>query len=232
MAKNDNLVQIHNRSMLFAGAIPETGWHCHSANAWVYGLDNNIQVVLPDRVMETRSAAIPAGTSHRIVADDTRFCVIYADPLVVSEQTDVHRLTSHMEAADWLGNLIKITDSRDPREAASVFMEERQSSLTHLDPRISHVLDSIQARIDENIPAEKLAASAGISESHLRHLMSGGVGLPLRRFRLWMRLLCAIEHLSIQRKITPVALDMGFSNPSHFSTAFRQHFGLAPRSVL
>ena len=218
--------------MLFAGVIPETGWHCHSADAWVYGLDEDIQVVLPDRTMKTRSAAIPAGTSHRIVANDTRFCVVYADPLVHAKQTEVCGLTEHTQQGDWLGSLIRIVDSRDPHEEAALFMEERQNALTDLDPRISRVLDSIQNRIDENIPAGELASSAGISESHLRHLISGGVGLPLRRFRLWMRLLHAIEQLSVHRKITPVALDTGFANPSHFSTAFKQHFGLTPRSVL
>ena len=218
--------------MLFAGAIPETGWHCHSADAWVYGLDQNIQVVLPDRVMDTRSAAIPAGTSHRVVARDTRFCVIYADPLVDARQAEVHDLAAGTQEADWLGGLIKISESRDPQEAAAIFMAERQSSPSQLDPRIWHVLDRIQGRIDENIPARQLAASAGISESHLHYLLSSGVGLPLRRFRLWLRLLHAIEQLSVHRKITPAALDTGFANPSHFSTAFRQHFGLAPRTVL
>ena len=232
MDKSDNLAQMHGRSMLFAGAIPETGWHCHSADAWVFGLDRNIQVVLSGQVMETRSAAIPAGTSHRIVANDTRFCVVYADPLMGTRQSQVRRLTSQTEEADWLGRLIKITDSRDPLEAAAVFMQERQSSLKQLDSRIGQVLDEIQTRIDENIPAGELATSAGISESHLRSLVADGVGLPLRRFRLWMRLLRAIELLSAQRKMTPAALDAGFSNPSHFSTAFRQHFGLAPRTVL
>lgn len=232
MDKSDNLAQMHGRSMLFVGAIPETGWHCHSADAWVFGLDRNIQVVLSDRVMETRSAAIPAGTSHRIVANDTRFCVVYADPLMGARQSQVHRLTSQTEEAHWLGNLIKITESRDPLEAAAIFMQERQGSLTQLDPRIGQVLDAMQTRIDENIPTGELASSAGISESHLRSLVAGGIGLPLRRFRLWLRLLRAIEQLSVQRKITPAAMDAGFANPSHFSTAFRQHFGLAPRTVL
>jgi AraC-like DNA-binding protein len=53
-------------------------------------------------------------------------------------------------------------------------------------------------------------------------------GLPLYRYQLQLRLAQALDLLDDCSDLTGLALDLGFSSYSHFSTAFKQAYGLTP----
>ena len=55
-------------------------------------------------------------------------------------------------------------------------------------------------------------------------------GLPLYRYQLRLRLARALDLLADDPDLTNLALDLGFSSHSHFSTAFRQAYGRSPSS--
>jgi AraC-like DNA-binding protein len=59
----------------------------------------------------------------------------------------------------------------------------------------------------------------------------GGVRQHIQRRRLvaCFRAICSPRHR--HRRIFDVALDFGFTSPSHFSHLFRSHFGMTPRDV-
>lgn len=53
-------------------------------------------------------------------------------------------------------------------------------------------------------------------------------GLPLYRYHLRLRLAHALVLLAQRDDLSGIAHDTGFSSHSHFSAAFRQHYGVSP----
>jgi AraC-like DNA-binding protein len=53
-------------------------------------------------------------------------------------------------------------------------------------------------------------------------------GLPLYRYHLRLRLARALDLIAARADLSGLAQDLGFSSHSHFSAAFRQHYGLTP----
>jgi AraC-like DNA-binding protein len=53
-------------------------------------------------------------------------------------------------------------------------------------------------------------------------------GLPLYRYHLRLRLARALDLIAHREDLSGLAQDLGFSSHSHFSAAFKQHYGLTP----
>jgi AraC-type DNA-binding domain-containing proteins len=79
---------------------------------------------------------------------------------------------------------------------------------------------------------DDLATYFGLSPFHLSRMFTAEVGVPIHRYLLGLRLAASLERLSESpTKLAAIALDAGFSSPSHFSTAFRKAFGACPASI-
>jgi AraC family transcriptional regulator len=94
--------------------------------------------------------------------------------------------------------------------------------------RINRVLDYIAAHLDEDLPLRKLSRVACFSPFHFHRLFLGFTGETLnehvRRTRLERA--AALLRASPERRITDVALTVGFAGVAEFSRAFKRHFGL------
>jgi AraC-like DNA-binding protein len=94
---------------------------------------------------------------------------------------------------------------------------------------LRQVTDLLHARFRENLPLDELARTAAVHPAHLarvfrRHLRCSA-GEYVRQLR--------VEHAcrALSRTDTPlaeVALNVGFSDQSHFSTVFKRHTGFTP----
>ncbi|MFC4312057.1 helix-turn-helix transcriptional regulator [Steroidobacter flavus] len=86
---------------------------------------------------------------------------------------------------------------------------------------------------DPDLRLEDIAHACGFSLSYLHKLFRDD-GRTAREYVNEERLQKA--HLLLRSgraiSVTSVALECGFSNMSHFSTAFRAAFGISPRDVL
>jgi AraC-like DNA-binding protein len=83
----------------------------------------------------------------------------------------------------------------------------------------------------DDVRLEVLAARVGLSASRLSHLFGAEVGLPLRPYILWLRLLRAAESLRQGSTLTDAAHVAGFTDSAHLSHVFRRMFGLSPSEV-
>lgn len=88
---------------------------------------------------------------------------------------------------------------------------------------------------DPDLTMETIAAECGFSVSYLHNLFRDDE-LRAGQYLLHERLARARSLLEVPRgsevRVTEVALSCGFSNMSHFSTAFKRAFGQSPREVL
>lgn len=74
-----------------------------------------------------------------------------------------------------------------------------------------------------------VAGRIGWSTARLTHLFTDQVGLPLRRYVLWLRLMTALRAVADGADLTAAAHAAGFADSAHLTRTCRAMFGLAPR---
>lgn len=98
--------------------------------------------------------------------------------------------------------------------------------------RGSHVVDRakqlLHARSCERLTLDEIAAEVGVSPVYLTQSFTRMEGVPLYRYQLRLRLSRALLELPYCNDITGLALDLGFSSHSHFTSVFRNAFGMTP----
>jgi AraC family transcriptional regulator len=92
------------------------------------------------------------------------------------------------------------------------------------------VLSYIEDSLGQRIELRELAALAGISARHFERAFRQSTGYPPHAYVLERRLDVARQLLIDQPNlaIEQIALRLGFSSGSHFSSAFRQRTGCSP----
>jgi AraC family transcriptional regulator len=77
-----------------------------------------------------------------------------------------------------------------------------------------------------------LAREVHASPFHLTRLFREVVGVPVHQYLLRLRLAVALERVDGgERNLSALALDLGFSSHSHFTTAFRRLYGVVPSAL-
>ncbi|MGH8081399.1 MAG: helix-turn-helix domain-containing protein [Lysobacter sp.] len=98
--------------------------------------------------------------------------------------------------------------------------------------RLRHVLDYIEAHLDEELSLAELAAVAGFSLSHFKPLFKQTVGVPVHRYVLERRVERARTLLlDGRRSMADIALEAGFSHASHMARCMRRVLGISPSQV-
>jgi AraC family transcriptional regulator len=98
--------------------------------------------------------------------------------------------------------------------------------------RLRHVIEYIEAHLDEDLTLAELAGVAGFSLSHFKPLFKQAVGVPAHRFVLERRVERARTRLlEGGRSLTDIALEAGFAHPSHMARCMRRVLGISPSQV-
>jgi len=77
-----------------------------------------------------------------------------------------------------------------------------------------------------------LAATVGLSPQRLRALAQRQLGIPLPRWRIWQRLVRAVEALREGQPLAGAAITGGFADQAHFNRQMREMLGMTPSAVL
>nr|WP_309502281.1 GlxA family transcriptional regulator [uncultured Roseovarius sp.] len=96
-------------------------------------------------------------------------------------------------------------------------------------PKLSQVIQMMEANIEEPISPSILAREAGMSTRQLERLFRRYLSRSPKRYYMELRLQKA-RNLLMQTDMTVinVALACGFSSPSHFSKCYRAHYDTTP----
>jgi AraC family transcriptional regulator len=88
----------------------------------------------------------------------------------------------------------------------------------------------LTANLSAPVRLAHVARAAGTSPTYLTTLFARLEGVPLHRYLVQLRLARALVELPHTSDLTGLACALGFSNHSHFTTAFRRAFGCTPSS--
>lgn len=223
------------RMIVYVGTGSTSSSHQHHAVQLVVALDGEISLTLGDTTRQLWSALIPRDTRHAVDVDGPAL-VMWIDP---------HCPTGHM-LDSWaddlqgqeLGLSIGHVDVTDPDldviNLVDVVLAKLQVVPETPRPVSRHVqraLSYLEAELSSAPTLSEAAARAAISPSRLTHLFTLEVGIPFRRYALWLRLLRAIESVIAGNDLTGAAADAGFSDSAHLSRTFRSTFGLTPSAM-
>ena len=93
---------------------------------------------------------------------------------------------------------------------------------------IQESLDYIEDNLKTEITAEELARRAGFSLYHYYRLFQQVVGLSVKQYIVWRRLLGVAYKISNGKKQVEAALEYGFETSAGLYKAFRKMFGYSP----
>jgi len=163
-------------------------------------------------------------------------CDIKKHPLIL--QTSMSNLLteqlSFIGCSDFLENSTneKISDSANLLKAAILkvfngFIEQRKS----VDDRITQLLEYLNNHASQSFDGVRLSNEIGLSESRMQHLFKQQIGIPIRRYILWMRLRSVIKSTAAGVSLTNAAYSAGFSDSAHFSRTFKSTFGITASTL-
>lgn len=96
---------------------------------------------------------------------------------------------------------------------------------------VKRLRDYVESRLAEDIDVADLAAVAGLSAAHFARAFEATVGVTPFRYLMTRRLVRARDLLEqTSRTALDICLDVGFKSPSHFTSRFRDYFGVTPRA--
>ena len=96
-------------------------------------------------------------------------------------------------------------------------------------PKLSEVIQRMEANIEEPISPSVLASEVGMSTRQLERLFRRYLNRSPKRYYMELRLQKARNLLmQTDMSVINVALACGFSSPSHFSKCYRSHYDTTP----
>jgi AraC family transcriptional regulator len=98
--------------------------------------------------------------------------------------------------------------------------------------RLRRVIEYIEAHLGEDLTLVELAHVAGFSVSHFKPLFKQATGVPVHRFVLERRVERArLRLMEGKHSRTDIALEAGFTHPSHMARCMRRVLGLSPSQI-
>jgi AraC family transcriptional regulator len=96
---------------------------------------------------------------------------------------------------------------------------------------VRHCEELLTTQFNQKLTLESIAAQLATTPFHLSRVFSRVTGKTIHQQLVELRVRCAVDRIIDEpgHRITDVGMDMGFATPSHFSQAFRKHFGITPR---
>lgn len=186
-----------------------------------------------------RSLLIPAGSRISIDNQGAVLAACYLD----AAKTDFLLLKRKMESVSgglyynlsceaWLAqHLTRLRDeapgfAEAQRRVEALILQCAGGNAARADARVVHVVERLRSTASLNISVKQLAREVGLSESGLIRLFSLHVGAPLRRHRLWYRL---IDFVVLSLSGMPMAEAIraaGFTDAAHLSRCYSAFFGV------
>ncbi|MGW5439601.1 helix-turn-helix transcriptional regulator [Nocardia asteroides] len=221
--------------LAFTGTIGGTRAHAHHAVQIVVA---DTPVTLADAAGRTHTGTelvIPPDTEHRIETGAATGIVVFLDPDSPAGRGAVARVADH----GWGGG----PTLRDPTRsvvAAGDFVDGLLGTLAEAGggaavarhPAVVAAVAALPALVARGpVRTGEVAARVGLSASRLTHLFTAQVGLPLRRYILWLRLMSAVELARAGHDLTTIAHTAGFADSAHLTRTCREIFGLPPSAL-
>jgi AraC family transcriptional regulator len=115
------------------------------------------------------------------------------------------------------------------RNYAELVKEPRSGSPSLPGYKVRQITDWMREHVADEFNLDRLAAQAGLSKFYFNRLFKSAAGVSPSHYHINLRMDEAKRLLrETKRSVVEIALDIGYSNPSHFAQLFRKETGLSP----
>jgi AraC-like DNA-binding protein len=166
----------------------------------------------------------PVSPAGRLVA--TRLKNEGAAPLAPGECADIRRELKGCWERGW-----RHADLRAAADRIAHIVARPGGAATLIDRRIQMVLRALQSDPAGKSSLAEFARLTQLSESRLAHLFRRDVGIPVRQYRLTLRMEQAVREIAVGASLTRAAYAAGFADPAHFCRICRRMFGGPPSQL-
>ncbi|MEU2102575.1 MULTISPECIES: AraC family transcriptional regulator [unclassified Nocardia] len=222
--------------LAFAGSIGPTELHAHHA-VQIVAASTPIVVVDGSGVRRQGTHVIvPTDAPHRIDVGAAHGTAVYLDPETAAGAAADRRahLNGWVDDADNLGitagggdltaQVTAVVDDLLPQDGAAG-PGERHAVITA-------ALQLLPALVRTgSVRGADVARQLGIPAPRLSHLFTEQMGIPLRRYILWLRLHIARTRALAGDDLTTAAHAAGFSDGADLTRTCRRTFGLSPAAL-
>ncbi len=233
---------------IYIGSLPSTEPHRLASAALAVGLYGPFRVRNQELGLdeECRSVLIPPGFLHETLYDEAEVAVISLEP----ESNDypiARQLMCRQEKGcyfdvkneDRVIHELLVIGETHPDAAES---SHRLNSLLYvdvpellepkpIDKRIRKAMEIMREDPAQSHSLESLSGQVFLSSTRFTHLFKDETGVPIRRYRQWLRFRQAIQQITNGETMTVAAMQNGFTDSAHFSRAFRSMFGMKPSVI-
>jgi AraC-like DNA-binding protein len=216
--------------LLYTGVYGPTGRHAHHA---VQIISSAIDVAVGhvnDDELTAPTIIIPSDFAHAIGSSGAATMVF-----VDADSSAGRRLTARCDGRPIGFATATPAPGRGAdqivREILGLVGDVSVAAAPPVTPAIAGVLAELADDPDAGTVVE-FAARADVSPGRFSRRFSREVGIPLRSYRRWARMLHAIEALAGGASLTVAAHNAGFTDSAHLTHTFRDYFGLAPTDLL
>lgn len=166
----------------------------------------------------------PVSPAGRVVA--TRLFAEGAAALAPEECADICRELKGCWERGW-----HCADLRAAADRIAHLVAQPSSTVTPIDRRVQVALRALQSDPAGKRGLPELARLTKLSESRLAHLFRRDVGIPVRQYRLALRMEQAVREIAAGGSLTRAAYAAGFADPAHFCRICRRMFGGPPSQL-
>ena len=154
----------------------------------------------------------------------------FTDPALNSMMEQVHDELMRRKASPlFLQGIAQAIAIYLARNYAEVIKESKSGSPSLPGFKLRQITDWMAENLAEEFNLDRLAAQAGLSKFYFNRLFKSAVGVSPSHHQINLRMDKARRLLRETKKsVVEIALDVGYSNPSHFAQLFRRETGLSP----
>jgi AraC family transcriptional regulator len=197
--------------------------------AFAYHFAPRDEVVADPNTAIVLHAAMDFKVSHPIDGGDTCTVFEFADEAVLGTMRGAVPVNTR---AGYAGRLASLAADRLAVEERALACAEALCASATRRLRKNSIVESAKAAIardpfDDRSLAE-IASAVGVSPYHLTRTFKRATGFSLHAYRMQLRLQAGLERAAAGEPLDRVAVDCGFAHHSHFTAAFRKHFGTTP----
>lgn len=239
------ILKFINGGAIYIGKDVSTQMHHHHAIQLTISFNQTFEIVSPNQSCENcRFVIIPENVSHQFNCASEEYQVfIYFDPFNRLSQLLKNKfaLKSNIIIANNLLKEIPSLDKwlglkRDDLQELTIRFIERITDCTitpfDKDIRIIKSIEYLADNLDKAIKISDAAKFVCLSESRYAHLFKQQVGIPFRRYILWLRIQKTLLSILTGNSFTIACYDGGFTDLPHFNRTFKEMFGNSPSAIL
>ena len=167
-----------------------------------------------------------ADAEHARLQDVSAFTDVALDSLMAALRDELMRAQSSPLFVQGIAQAVAIHLARN----YAVTGEELHSGSPSLPGfKLRQITDWMAEHVGEDLNLDRLATQVGLSKFHFHRLFKSAMGVSPARHHINLRMNIARRLLRETKKsVVDVALDVGYTNPSHFAKLFRRETGLSP----